>query len=312
MNVNKSDHRGYSASWRQYRFQASSTLHLKAVEKAFPLFLSPHPLVQTSGRQPCEPLLGVIAWWQGQPVGLLLAEKQNINHGLVISWNVIKSHRGYGLGRKLIKQMELFAKNNDINSLSVSFRWDTEARQQITKTLDHLGWQRPQKELMLYKFSPKLFMQMAWYKKLCLPKGYTIFSWDTLSKQDKQQILNRQKKTNWYPVELSPLFDSLGFEPVNSIGLRLKGVVVGWLITHRVHIDVIEYSSLFVSPELQGLGRGVHLILEAIKRQHIIGVPHAIFQARVENTSACSFVERRMAETIVSQTSRWVSKKQLT
>ncbi len=301
----------YNLSWRKYYFQTFSKLRLAEVEQEFPQFLSPHPLVQTSGRKLNEPLLGVIALWQGKPVGLVLVEKRDSQNGLIVCWNVIKSHHNHGLGRELIEQIELFSKSNDIINLTLSFRWDTSFRPQISKTLQHLGWQSPKQELKLYKFSPALFMQMPWCQTMRLPPELEIFSWETLSRNDKQQILDRKKQSDWYPVEHSPLFDEPKFEPATSIGLRLHNEVVGWLITHRGSADVIEYSSLFVSPELQGLGRGIHLIVEAVKRQHAHKVAHAIFQVQVKNTQMISFVERRMSETIVSKTSRWYSVKLL-
>ncbi len=298
-------------SWREYHFQVSTKLRMATLEKEFPQFLSPHPRVQTSGRLPNEPLLGVIAFWQGKPVGLVLTEKQGAENGLIVCWNVIKSQHGFGLGRKLISQMQQLAKSRGINSLTLSFRWDTSFRQQITKTLHRLDWDSPKKELMLYKFSPEIFMQMAWCQNMRLPTEFEIFTWDTLTKQEKQHILNRQEQSDWYPVGLSPLFDNPDFESANSVGLRLHGDVVGWMITHRVHADVIEYSSLFVSPELQNMGRGIHLIVEAVKRQNNLGIERAIFQVQAENSAMLSFVERRMAETITAQTGRWFSKKQL-
>lgn len=287
--VQNSNSIAYNINWREYHFQASSELRLAHLEKQFSEFLSPHPRVQTSGRSPNEPLLGILAQWQGKTVGLVLAEKQETHNGLIVCWHVSKPHRSFGLGGKLIKQMQQFAKTNGINSLTLSFRWDTSFRQKITKTLHQLGWQTPKKELMLYKFSPELFLQMAW----------------------NQHILNRQQQSNWYPAGLSPHFDKPDFEPANSIGLRWHGQVVGWMITYRVHADVIEYSSLFVSPELQRLGRGIHLIVEAIKRQHKLGITRAIFQVQAENIAMLSFVERRMAGTITAQTGRWFSKKML-
>ena len=208
--------------------------------------------------------------------------------------------------------MALFSKKNGLNSIALSFRWDSSYRQPITKILQQLDWQVPKKELALYKFSPERFMQMPWCQQMTLPEGFEIFSWDLLTPQDKQQILNRQQLENWYPLELSPLFEGLTFEPANSIGLRLHNLVVGWMITHRVKHDVIEYSSLFVSPELQKLGRGVHLIVESVKRQQALGVAKGIFQVQAENKVMTTFAEERMGETILSQTSRWFSSKLLT
>jgi len=301
----------YNVSWREYHFQTSSELRLAMLEKEFSQFLSPHPLVQTSGRVPNEPLLGVIARWQGQIVGLILVEKKE-QQGLVVCWHVLKAQRGFALGKKLLLKMERFAKSNELQNLSLSFREDSPFHPQITKTLQGLVWEPAKKELMLYKFSPKLFMQMPWCQNMSLPEGFEIFLWNTLTKQDRQHILDRQKRTNWYPVHQSPLFNVPDFEPANSVGLRLYGEVVGWMITHRVHADVIEYSSLFVSPELQSLGRGIHLIIAAVKRQQELGITRGIFQVKIDNSAMLSFVEKRMEETISSQTSRCFSMKVLT
>lgn len=191
----------------------------------------------------------------------MLAEKQEAGQGLIVSWTVIKSQHGFGLGRKLISQMQLLTKSNAIINLTLSFRWDSPFRPQITKTLEPLDWKAPKKILILYKFSPELFMQMPWCQHMRLPEDFEIFYRNTLIEQDKQQILNRQKQSNWYPDALSPVFDKPEFESENSVGLRLHGEVVGWLITHRANADVVEYNSLFVSPELQKQGRGIHLIL---------------------------------------------------
>ena len=298
-------------NWREYQFQGATELQLATLEKKVPYLLVPHPRVQTSGRSPNEPLLGVMAFWQGKPVGLVLTEKQDDQQGLIVCWSVIKSQHGFKLGQKLIRQIQRLAKSNGINNLTLSFRQDSPFHQQITRTLHHLDWETPEKKLILYKFTPELFMQMAWCQHMKLSAQFEIFSWDTLAEQDKQQILNRQKQSDWYPDALSPHFDKPDFEAAISLGLRLQGVVVGWLIAHRVHADVIEYSCLFVSPELQVLGRGIHLIVEAIKRQHSLGVERAIFQVQAENSAMLSFVERRMAESITAKTSRWFSKKLL-
>lgn len=170
----------------------------------------------------------------------------------------------------------------------------------------------PTIELMLYKFSAKQFMQMALSRNTFLLPKFEIFSWNTLTNSDKKHILNRHKQCNWYPVELSPLFKICDFESSISVGLRMNGIVVGWLITHKVRADVIEYSRLFVSPELQGLGRGIPLGIEAVKRQYELGITSGIFQVKTGNAKSISFVNRRMAECITAQTARWVSQKSLT
>ena len=296
---------GYQMNWRQYRFQSSDNLSLEMVEKNFPPLLSPHPLVQTSGRAPNEPLLGVIALWKGQTVGLILVEKLNAKQGFVVCWHVLESQRGFKLGKQLVSKMEKFAIKQGVQHLSLSYRRDSASQPQITTTLHHLDWQDIEKKLWLTKFSVDRFVKMAWCKNMKpLPAAYDIFLWSTLSKQDEQHIVARQKNENWYPKELPPIFDTAMFDPKTSVGLRLKGEVVGWMMTNRVNDRIIEYNSLFVSPELQRLGRGMHLIVDAIKRQHVLGMEYGIFQVLSNNVAMRGFIEKRMKSTVISQTTR--------
>ncbi len=296
---------GYQTNWRQYRFQSSDTLSLGMMEKDFTPFFNPHPLVQTSGRPPKEPLLGVIALWKGEKVGLILVEKLTEQQGLVICWHVLKSQRGFKLGKQLVSHMEKLAVKKGVQHLSLSYRRDSGSQLQITKSLYHLDWQDIEKKLWLTKFSVDRFVQMAWCKKMKpLPAEYEIFLWDRLTEQDKQYIKARQKKENWYPKELPPVFDQNMFDHETSVGLRLNGDVVGWMMTNRINDRIVEYNSLFVSPTLQRLGRGMHLIVDAITRQQALGLEFGIFQVLSDNQAMCGFIEKRMKSTVISQTMR--------
>lgn len=301
----------YNMSWRKYRFQSFTELGLVGLEKQFPQFLFPHPTVQALGRKVNEPLLGVVALWEGKAVGLVVVEKHGDHNGLVVCWNVEKNQRGFGLGKKLIKQIEVFAKSQGLLALDLSFRRDTKFYPQITKTLNHFAWRTPEAQLFLYKVEIPIFVQLPVAQKMKLPAEYELFLWDTLAESDKQYVLNRQKKMDWYPKALSPHFDNPNFEKGNSVGLRFRGDVVGWMINYRVGEHVIEYSSLFVSPELQGLARGVPLMVEAAKRQYAMGVKFAIFQVQSKNKAMNMFTKKHMGKSVVSETSRYSSYKAL-
>jgi N-acetylglutamate synthase-like GNAT family acetyltransferase len=303
------EHKGtatqYQVNWRQYRFQASNALGLKAMEKEFMPFFSPHPSSHTSGRVLNEPLLGITALWKGQVVGLILVEKVNELQGLVVCWHVLKPQRGFKLGKQLISKMEKYATQQGIQQLSLSYRWDSASRPQINQALHHAGWKDLEKKLHLIKYSVDLFVQMPWCKNMVtLPEEYDIFPWSELTQHDENKIMARQKKEGWYPKEVPPIFDRSIFDHETSVGLRLRGEVVGWMMTHRVNNNIVEYSSLFVSPEIQRLGRGVHLIVAAISRQQVLGIQYGIFQVVSNNTEMCRFVEKRMKNTIISQTTR--------
>ncbi|MES9939416.1 MAG: hypothetical protein ABW104_12900 [Candidatus Thiodiazotropha sp. 6PLUC2] len=114
-------------------------------------------------------------------------------------------------------------------------------------------------------------------------KGYSIFSWNELLPIDKEQILKRQNSKEWFPKELTPFQQESSIEWSNSLGLRFYDEVVGWLITHRVAEDVIQYTSLFVAQEHRTLATGILLIIESVRRHQETDVSRAIFQVRSYN-----------------------------
>jgi hypothetical protein len=69
------------------------------------------------------------------------------------------------------------------------------------------------------------------------------------------------------PFNLSPFRLSHQFEPLNSLGIRKGGKVVGWLINHRIDSFTIQYSSIFVKAELQSQGLVLPLIWKAMDIQ---------------------------------------------
>lgn len=292
----------------KYHFKVSNQLPFALLESKYPEFLSPHPLTLMAGRVPNELLLGTIALYQNQAVGLIVVEKCNAKEGLIICWHVLNAHRGIGLGKMLMTRMEHFAASQKLQTLSLSYREDSPFYLPIIKTTHRFHWESPNKALMLYKFSAEKFMQLAWIPKIRLPRQYQIFSWSDLTNTEKQQIITRHQQRNWYPLDQAPIFDSANMEPANSLGLSFQNKIVGWIITHRVHDDIIEYSSLFVSPELR-FSRGYPLIVEAIRRQYELGIGRGIFQVQTQNRAMISFVEKRVKPCITYQTARIISKK---
>ena len=81
-------------------------------------------------------------------------------------------------------------------------------------------------------------------------------------------------------------------EPLNSLGLRYQGEVIGWTITHRIDSETIRYSVMFVEERFQRMGRGFSLLTQAVKRQIDSGIPYATAAVSNNNPSMLHCVER--------------------
>ena len=145
-------------------------------------------------------------------------------------------------------------------------------------------------------------MDAPWMHKYSLPTSFSAFLWSELTKNERMIIQQKQEAEQWYPESLSPFQDEEIIEPLNSLGLRYKGEVVGWMITHRLTPDTIRYTSLFIRQDFQNLGRAIPLLAKAIYLHNSSKVTKGIFVVEIENKPMCRFVKRRMAPYLTSIT----------
>ena len=79
------------------------------------------------------------------------------------------------------------------------------------------------------------------------------------------------------------------------MGLRYKAKIVGWCLTHRIDAQTIRYSTIYVEPKFQKLGRGISLVAEAIKRQMNNGsVPYGKWSIAADNYLMSRFNQRHL------------------
>ena len=95
----------------------------------------------------------------------------------------------------------------------------------------------------------------------------------------------------------SPFIEEKKIEPLNSLGLRYRDKVVGWMVNHRIAPDTIRYSEMYVHPDYKPLSQSILFLGKAIKLQceAVPEVPNATFRVETDNTPMVNFVNRRLA-----------------
>jgi GNAT superfamily N-acetyltransferase len=236
------------------------------------------------------------------PVGLALAEYlPDEGVGEILSLFVTPEHRGQGLGKALVREMESHLRQRNCSKLHLVYipNPTTPALENIL--LQH-HWNPPQPRMLICTSTPETLQKAAWLKlDTIADPNYTIFPWVELTAQERQDILMRQAQSRWYPDILSPFKEEAIQEPLNSLGLRYRDRVVGWMITHCITPNTIRYTSLFVKEEIQSIGRAIPLLATSIK----IHVQHresyqAVCTVAIDNAPMVKFVQRRLAPYLVS------------
>lgn len=294
-----------------YRFQLSRDMQVAVALRDYEHLIFPNLRKQQQARPLREPLTAMIARHSQDIVAMILAEPQPDRSARIVSFFVEHSHRRQGLGANLLAQLEKALAAQGCPFVDLVYRDEWIDAAQLERLLERAGWQPPQPRMLLCKATTASIAGAPWLNEVQLPEGFEIFDWVELSPAEREDIVQRQVAEGWFPDVLTPFQEEGRIEPLNSLGLRHGNEVVGWMITHRLDANTIQYTSLFVRPPYQGLGRAVPLLAAAIKRQCNTDIINGIFQVDIDNKAMARFVERRMRPYLVGLTTARIARKDL-
>jgi GNAT superfamily N-acetyltransferase len=228
------------------------------------------------------PIMAVGASCGKEAVGLALAStKPDDSSARVLSIYVEPEHRNVGVGTRLLATLEEVVSARACQRLSLTYFDVLPTAGALEQILARNRWSDPEVDMVMVKGSDevgRVVVESEWMKKKrTLPSGYEIFLWSELTAEEREAIIRRQAAGPWYPEELSPFREAAIMEPLNSLGLRYQGEVVGWLVNHRIGPETIRYTPLFISQEARSVSAAFMLITEAIRLQGQAGIYNFLF-----------------------------------
>ena len=130
-----------------------------------------------------------------------------------------------------------------------------------------------------------------------LPSTYQLFFWYKLSSTERRDLNERINQNASYQ-RYTPFIDEANIEPINSLGLRHNGRVIGWIITHRVAPTTVRYTRLFTDPDHNPFRRGMYLLTKSIQLHFdscSVGEDtFATWEFNPDNTNMMNLVQRRL------------------
>jgi GNAT superfamily N-acetyltransferase len=242
-------------------------------------------------------IIAIAASYLEQPVGLALAEIwQNDSSAQVHSIFVEPPHRGAGIGTALLTRLEEELSQRGCTKTELVYITGKPTTPALERLLEKCNWAHPQPRMLICKGQAEAIMEAPWMKRYSrIPSSYSIFPWLEITQEERQAIQQQQEAQPWIPENLIPFQCEKNLEPLNSLGLRYRGQVVGWVINHRISSDTIRYTSAFVREDLQKMGRVISLFYEAGKRQVEAKIPNVIWATPLFHKSMVAFIKNHWA-----------------
>ena len=209
-------------------------------------------------------VIAIGAVCESEPIGLALAKLYpNINHAEIMSLYVVRKHRNKNVGTQLFREVEQACIREGGKVLTFMYRKEDRYALAHEAILKKQNWAPSVPFMEQYLFDAFLFHPPWLVHRPKIPRQCKVFLWKNLKKQEKER-LDYLYEQGHYGSIVHPFFEENLIEPLNSLGMRKKGEIVGWLITHRVSLEALKYSALFIRPDLQFRGSSMRLLIDAI------------------------------------------------
>lgn len=204
---------------------------------------------------------------------------------------------------KIATELLLFLERELIKDACMAITMVYPANEPTTPVLEKLmqnsGWEKPSLFMIRCNFNVAEF-NPPWYLEWLqnthkLTNEMQVFPWRELKLLEKNQLYHQQQQGR-IPAEVFPFKNLEKIEFLNSLGLRYKQEVIGWMITHRINPEMICYSSLYIHKEYKFLGCAINLLCQAIYKQKQAGIPFGMMEIYVKQVRPAwmSFVKRRL------------------
>lgn len=245
------------------------------------------------------------------PIGLIFSFVYPLSkEASVASFFVDPDHRHRGIGSQLMIRLLEHLKGMNIKLFTLNYSDKSATTPYLEKILQKTGWAPSPKVILRRYFLDQYSFHPDWFFSPfpSLPQDCSLFLWRNATTDDIQQarIWDRE---NSLTALYSPFRTRYPIEEINSLGIRWKGTIAGWMIVQRVDPKHIIYSGLYIIPELRGMGPSINLLKEAIRRHlnHEIDTVGIVeINGEVSPPYWIRFIEKRLApfafqiETILS------------
>lgn len=248
------------------------------------------------GLLPITPF-GIAAWVGSEPAGLALAEiRDNSTEGEALSLFVRQGLRGYGIGTRLLEALLAALAARGQTAVTAVYMTGEGTPDALERVLQKCGFSPPESRMLSLRVELEDLKKADWFGRFEMDPRFEIFAWKDITIAEKEALWRSQKETSWIKKTLEPWrHDEYGFEPISSVGVRLDGKIVGWLINHAMSDTLVRFTCSFIRRDLGRRGKIVPVFTESIRRLDGSSFRTASFTVPLEHQGMVTFALRRIA-----------------
>jgi hypothetical protein len=173
------------------------------------------------------------------------------------------------MGKGLEKRMEAYLAEKclglNIKELRFIYDSDSPGAPVINELLDQCGYSPPEPELLVCRCDKRL-ANLALMGYTELPAGLDTVNWLQLADEKREAFRTLLPSFPWFEPRLSPFLNDAHICPEPSLAMMKGEEIVGWAICHQTDSDTIDYTTIEIFPEYQGVGTGIALQMRSIRR----------------------------------------------
>ncbi|MEM6321782.1 MAG: GNAT family N-acetyltransferase [Bacteroidota bacterium] len=291
------------------RYQFSPNLTIDWLLDTIPNLLFPN-LAKQRSRLPSA-LMGIVASWQQQPVGLVVANAESTQkiyriHSLCVHPNFRRKGIATTLLDRLEKAIGQFG-GTKIEGLVhqhwTSFEW-------LRAKSQRLNWTPFQPKLMIVKGKTAAAAQfLGTYKSS--PSNFNYVPFNQLTRKEVQHIQDKQRRSQWFDSDLHPFLARQSIATSLSFLVKKEGVIIGWLVTHQLNSTTTEITSLFLDRKYTSF-RLAHFLLQKVFSAYLdAGIPKFVATSKVNGNPVLKLLRRAATAGVVEQTTVYFTEKEI-
>jgi GNAT superfamily N-acetyltransferase len=196
----------------------------------------------------------------------------------LLSLFVAAEARSQGVGTHLVALVEEVLGELGCERVRVVYMTGRPGIDALERVLARRGWERPSFRMASVRLSWDTFRHAPWLDRYRGIPGYETLPWASVGEAERSAARRRHEATPWINQRLAFwVYDSDGFEPATSLGIRYKGELVGWVITHRHDDETLRLTCTFIRDDLARVGLALPAVAQAFHLMPTAGYRKGMF-----------------------------------
>jgi GNAT superfamily N-acetyltransferase len=199
------------------------------------------------------------------PAGLGLAQvpKDPSQPAEILSLFVRADLRGRGIATGLVEGLEqsALAAGRDIMGVYMTGKPSIPI---VERVFEKRGFEPPVLRKAAVRITPEQAINCPWWGRGRLPEGGEMFMWKDLTADERAHMMKTHAESPWIDPLLEPWICDARADPISSVGMRVNGEVLGWVINHRAPPNFVVFTTAFVRKDFQRIGALFKLLVHSI------------------------------------------------